>query len=52
MREIILLPIIAVLSLVGLIIVTPALLALGAVLAVAERRGLARIGGLHAAGEE
>ena len=48
MREFILLPVTLVLSIIGMIIAIPVLLAAMAFFAIAERRGLARIGGLHA----
>ena len=47
MREFALLPIIAIASLVLLIAVAPVALAIGAVLAMAERRGIVRLGGWH-----
>jgi hypothetical protein len=48
MREFILLPVTLVLSIVGMMIALPVLLAATVIFAIAERRGLARIGGLHA----
>lgn len=47
MRESILLPIIAVAAFALLIVVAPVALAIGAMLAVAERRGIVRLGGWH-----
>jgi hypothetical protein len=48
MREFILLPITLLFSIIGMIVAVPLLLGAAAIFAIAERRGLARIGGLHA----